>query len=271
PTFLDESRATLTRLKTFSQDANPLITQLHPAARALSGVLKPTAKVAPSFRDFFVGLKKTAKRAPAGFGALRALLDTDLPPVLSELVPFTQQLTPLVGLIGRYQHDITGFLGNVTGATNAQNTGESGVQSHYIRSSPPINPESLADFGSVLTPASAHRLTYSRTNPYNPPDTALKVATGLETFDPRPCSSPPGVTVGFGPDAVYTGNPNFANRAYFQDTPQDILDEIKKFAFTGQNTSAGLPAPACTKQAAQPSLGQIPEMTDYTHVYQGSP
>jgi virulence factor Mce-like protein len=271
PTFLDESRLTLQKLKTFSQNANPLITQLHPAAKALTGVLKPTAKVAPSFKDFFVGLKKTAKRAPAGFGALRALLDNDLPPVLTQLVPFTQQVTPLVGTIGRYQHDISGFLGNVTAATNAQNTGESGVQSHYIRSSAPLNPESLADFGSNLTPTSAHRLNYSRTNPYNAPDSALKVANGLDTFDTRPCSSPPGLTVAFGPDALYTGNTNFSNRAYFANTPQEILDELKQFAFAGQNTSAGLPAPACTKQSAQPSLGQIPELTDYTHVYQGSP
>jgi phospholipid/cholesterol/gamma-HCH transport system substrate-binding protein len=269
PTFLDESRLTLTRLKTFAQDANPLITQLHPAAKALSGVLKPTAKVAPSFKDFFVGLKKTAQRAPAGFGALRALLDTDLPPVLSALVPFTKQLTPLVAEIGRYQHDITGFLGNVTASTQAQQTGESGAVSHYIRSSAPITPESLAMFGPPT--GTQHRLQYSRLNPYSAPDSALKVANGLDTFDTRACASPPGSNVSFGPDAVYLGSTNFSNRAYFTDTPQQILDEIKKFAFTGQNTSVGLPSPACNKQAAQPSLGQIPELTDYTHVYQGSP
>ena len=37
PTFLDESRLTLNRLETFSRDTNPLITQLRPAGRELSG------------------------------------------------------------------------------------------------------------------------------------------------------------------------------------------------------------------------------------------
>lgn len=274
PTFLDESRLTLNRLKTFAQNTNPLVTQLHPAAKALSGVLIPTAKVAPSFKDFFVGLKKTAKRAPAGLGALRTLLDTDLPPVLTQLVPFTKQLTPLVAAIGRYQHDITGFLGNVTSITNAQANTESNVAGHYIRSSAPLFPESLAMFGPPGPAAGQHRLQYSRLNPYIAPDSALKVINGLDTFDTRPCASPPGATVAFNPlDSVYTGNTAFSNRAYFgTDTPQLILDEIKKFAFTDKNTTAGnFPAPACNKQPAQPSIGQIPELTDYTHVYQGSP
>jgi phospholipid/cholesterol/gamma-HCH transport system substrate-binding protein len=267
PTFLDESRLTLEKLKTFSQNTNPLITQLHPAARALTGVLKPTAKVAPSFKDFFVGVKKTAKRAPAGLGALRTLLDVDLPPVLKQLVPFTQQLTPLVATIGRYQRDITGFLGNVTASTNAVGSTEANTVSHYIRSASPLTPDSLAMFGNAAAP---HRLAYSRTNPYNAPNSALNVANGLDTFETLPCST--GLTVQFNPtDSVYTGDPNFANRAYFNDTPQQILDELKQFAFSGKTTSAALPPPPCKKQPAQQSLGQIPEMTDYTHVYSNNP
>src|SRR5262249_38076567 len=163
--------------------------------------------------------------------------------VLTELVPFTRQLTPLVTMIGRYQHDITGFLGNVTVATNAQTSTEAGILSHYIRSSAPLNPQSLAVFRSNA--ANPHRLTSS---PSHPPGSALKVATGLATLNPSPCASPPGVNVESNPlDTFYPSDPNFANRAYFQDTPQDILDELKKFAFAGQSTSVGLPAPACNK------------------------
>src|SRR5436190_8977803 len=189
PTFLGESRLTLNRLSSFSENANPLITQLHPAARALSSDLKPIAQVAPDFRGFFVGFRKTAKRANAGLPALQKLLDTDLPPLLNQLVPFTRQLTPIVAGIGRYQRDITGFLGNVTSATQAQANTEANTQGHYIRSSAPLYPESLAMFGP--TPASEHRLAYSRANPYVAPDSALNVANGLFTFDTRPCASPP--------------------------------------------------------------------------------
>jgi phospholipid/cholesterol/gamma-HCH transport system substrate-binding protein len=259
PTFLTESRLTLNRLDSFSRNANPLITQLHPAARALSADLKPIAKVAPDFRGFFVGFRKTAKRAASGLPSLQRLLDADLPPLLDQLVPFTRQLTPIVATIGRYQRDVAGFLGNVTSATQAQANTEQNVPGHYVRSSAPLYPESLAAFPE-------HRLAYSRLNPYPAPDIALNVAGGLPTFDTRPCASPPGVTATLGPDATYTGDPAFADRATF-DTPQELLDQIKGSAFRNQTSTASLPAPPCIDQPAQPSLGQIPELTDYTHVY----
>jgi hypothetical protein len=90
------------------------------------------------------------------------------------------------------------------------------------------------------------------------------VASGLDTFDTRDCTA--GTNSTLGPDNTYTLNPLFSNRATF-DSAQFILDEIKQFAFQNQTGTAGLPSPACTKQAAQPSLGQIAEMSDYTHVY----
>jgi phospholipid/cholesterol/gamma-HCH transport system substrate-binding protein len=261
PTFLDESRLTLDRLGSFSRNANPVITQLHPSARLLSANLKNVAKVAPRFRDFFVGLRKLAKRSRTGLPALRALLDNDLPPLLDETTPFSQQITPIVQGIGRYQRDVTGFLGNVASSLNATGTIETGANIHYIRSTAPLYPESLAAF-------TQHRLTYSRTNPYPAPDSALKVINGLETFDTRPCSPAFGVFAALDPnDSVYTDDPLFSNRATF-DTAQQILDLTKQTAFTGQTSTAGsFPAPPCIDQAPQPSIGQIPESSKYTHVY----
>jgi hypothetical protein len=159
---------------------------------------------------------------------------------------------------------VTGFLGNVTGATQAQANTEANTQGHYIRSSAPLYPESLGMFGPNL--ASEHRLAYSRANPYVAPNSALNVINGLQTFDTTACASPPGVTVGLGPDASYTSSPFFSNRATF-DTAQQLLDEIKTTAFRDQTNSADLPSPACSKQPAQPSLGRVPELSDYTHVY----
>ncbi len=96
PTFLDESRLTLNRLETFSRDTNPLILQLRPAAKELSKVLRQTARVAPDFKGFFVGFRKLAKRSRTGLPALRALLNTDLPPVLTQFSTFLQQVTPII-------------------------------------------------------------------------------------------------------------------------------------------------------------------------------
>jgi phospholipid/cholesterol/gamma-HCH transport system substrate-binding protein len=259
PTFLDESRLTLNRLDSFSRNANPVITHLHPAARQLSTDLKPIAKVTPDFKGFFVGLRKTEKRGVTGLPALQQLLNGDLPPLLTQLHPFTQQLTPIIAELGRYQSDITGLIANFSVATNAVGTTESGASGHYIRSAAPTYPESLATFTS-------HRLAYSRTNPYIAPNSALKVINGLDTFDTRPCTSPPGLVATLGPDATYTSNPFFANRATF-DTPQQLLDTIKQFPFAGQTSTDALPTPPCTKQPQQPSIGRIAEMTDYTHVY----
>jgi phospholipid/cholesterol/gamma-HCH transport system substrate-binding protein len=261
PTFLDESRLTLNRLQGFALNANPLITQLHPSARLLSANLKQVAKVAPSFRDFFVGFRKLAKRSESGLPALRRLLDNDLPPLLDEITPFSRQITPIVAGIGRYQSDVTGFLGNVASSLNATGTIETGQNIHYIRSSAPLYPDSLAAFTS-------HRLAYSRANPYPAPNSALKVAGGLETFDTRPCSPAVGLTADLNPlDSFYTGDPFFSNRATF-DTAQQILDEIKQFAFAGQTGTGGsFPSPACTAQGPQPSIGQVSESTNYTHIY----
>jgi phospholipid/cholesterol/gamma-HCH transport system substrate-binding protein len=259
PTFLDESRLTLDRLGGFSRNANPLISQLHPAARALSADLKPIAKVAPDFRGFFTGLRKTEKRARTGLPALQRLLDTDLPPLLTEIHPFSQQLTPIIGEIGRYQRDITGLISNFAVATNAIGTTESGASGHYIRSSAPTYPESLAAFTS-------HRLAYSRTNPYPAPNSALEVTGGLDTFDTRPCASPPGLIAELAPDDTYTSDPFFANRATF-DTPQQLLDSIKMFAFREQTSTGSLPTPPCTNEAPQPSLGRVLELTDFTHIF----
>jgi phospholipid/cholesterol/gamma-HCH transport system substrate-binding protein len=264
PTFLDESRLTVNRLASFSRNANPLITQLHPAARQLSTDLKPLAKVAPDFRGFFTGLRKTQKRGLTGLPALQRLLDTDLPPLLTELPNFTRQLNPIVSMIGRYQSDVTGLLGNATGATNAQISNEAGNLSHYIRSSAPLYPEDLAMFGPDAT--KEHRLAYSRSNPYPAANSALDVIGGLFTFDTRACTTPPGLTAQLGPDTDYVGHPEWDNRATF-DTPQQLLDELKSTAFRDQASTSSLPAVACRKQAAQPSLGQIPELTDFTHVY----
>jgi virulence factor Mce-like protein len=268
PTFLDESRLTLDRLKEFSLNANPLITQLHPSAKALSGTLKQVARVSPDLKNFFIGFRKVAKKQ-GGLPAVRRLLDNDLPPILNQIQPFTQQLTPIIEGVGRYQRDVTGLLANGAAATNAiaSATEAGGTAVHYIRSSAPAMPEGFATFP-------LHRLESNRPNPYVEPNGMLKLANGLEVFDNRHCTAPPGVIANL--DPATPTNPNFIPRAYFIDTPQDLFDNINKWAF---RNAAGNPVPGtgtvarppCNKQAPQPSIGQIPELTDYPHVYQYAP
>jgi phospholipid/cholesterol/gamma-HCH transport system substrate-binding protein len=263
PTFLDESRLTLNRLDSFAANANPLITQLHPAARELSKTLRQVARVTPDFRGFFAGLRKLEKRSLTGLPALRRLLDDDLPPLLVQIQPFTQQLGPLVETLGRYRREVTGLLANAAAASNAvvSATETGGQVTHYLRTAAPLLPESLAAFPN-------QRLTVNRNNAYPAPGSALDVAGGLQSFETGDCPSPPG--------AVASLDPNTPNLMPFSDritlsSAQVIFDALKLYTFNNQLSTAGVSAPPCVKQGPQPSIGQVPELTDYLHVYRYAP
>jgi phospholipid/cholesterol/gamma-HCH transport system substrate-binding protein len=263
PTFLDESRLTLNRLDSFSANANPVVSQLHPAARELSKTLVQVARATPDLRGFFAGDRKLERRSLIGLPALRRLLDDDLPPLLAQVQPFTQQLGPLVETMGRYQHEVTSLLANGAAASNAVGSGEAtgGQVAHYLRTAALLEPQSVAAFPS-------HRLTVNRNNSYPAPGSALNVAGGLRSFETRDCSSPPGAIATLDPDTPL--DPDFAARVNL-GTPKQIFDAMKLYGFNDSLSTAGVSAPPCVKQGPQPSIGQIPEMTDYLHVYQYAP
>jgi virulence factor Mce-like protein len=258
PTFLDESKATLTRLDEFAANADPLVDQLHPAARELSEVLKVTAKVAPDFNGFFAGMRKVAKRGVKALPAVQALLDTDLPPLMDEFTRFLPEVTPIVATALRYQSEITGFLGNVTGATQATSpVPENNFNPlHYLRTSALLNPESIATY--------QNRLTTNRSNPYVEPGGALKVATGLESFAVDAC--PGGTRINANLLPTTPTDPIFVNRFPLAD-PTDLFNRIVNFGFNGGLASGAVPAPPCTNQGPQQSIATtIPELTNYLHV-----
>ena len=264
PTFLDESRATLTRLEEFSNNANPLITQLRPSGRELSGLLKQVALVSPNLKGFMVGLRKVSKRSKTALPALRRLLDNDLPPVFGALDPFTAQLTPIVESAENYKGEITALLGNATAATNATITKPetNNVLTHYLRTTTPLSPESVAIFPT-------NRLRTNRANSYTSPGIAGNIA-GLPIFGIQNsgyCAGAPGVIAELN-QAITVGNPAFDPRATL-DTPTDLFNNIRKFAFSGfdRTDDPGYPTQPCTVQGPQQSIGDISESTNYRHVY----
>jgi phospholipid/cholesterol/gamma-HCH transport system substrate-binding protein len=275
PTFLDESSLTLNRLETFSKNANPLITQLHPSAKLLSADLKQVAKVAPDFHGFFTGFRKVELRSNAALSAVRSLLGNDLPPVLTAIQPFLSQLTPIVTGALRYDREITGFLGNATGATQATaSLAESNSQPvHYLRTSGLLSPEAFAWF-TPLT--SAHRLTTNRANPYTEPGGALKVSSGLESFPVDACPGPQRIIAVLDPNSPNLPAFNVRTGGVVADA-QDLFDRIKKYGFAsaasfplGNLSSAQTDAPPCINQGPQPTIGTPPApdpFDDYLHVY----
>jgi hypothetical protein len=61
--------------------------------------------------------------------------------------------------------------------------------------------------------------------------------------------------------------PTFTTRFPPPIDPNDLFNRIKHFGFSDGTSSADAAAPPCTNQGPQASIGQIPEMTDYLHVY----
>jgi ABC-type transporter Mla subunit MlaD len=255
PTFLRESRSTLTTLDQFAGTANPVITDLKPAVRELEPTLSSTADLSKQLLAFYPGLRGAINAAPSGFPALRKLLDDDLPPLLTRLPPFLDEVTPILTSFNDYRHEITAFLGNVTASTNASND-EGNGQRNYLRTLAPFSPEMLAAY--------PQRLRSNRANPYIQPKGYNKLKQGLQVFNPANCSA--GINAILDPNAA--SNPDF--NAHTDDDvvqAQDLLDRIKEFVFVGTNDSNSVPQPPCNQQAPQPSIGgAFKEFSQYQHV-----
>lgn len=271
PTFQRESRATLDRLNRFARTADPLVQQLRPAARELSPTLIAAQKAAPDLKAFFEGLRGTINASDAGFPALRRLLSDDFTPLLARLGgsvggqdPYLAHLNPVIEVLGMYKHEITAFLGNAAAVT------EFGVQSFeangrfvkILRTTSPLNPESLASFDQ--------RLNTNRANPYFKPLGYSRLADGLESFANTPCGA--GITATLPPGSQVASDPNFQlhTQPFFPD-PVDLYKRIKSYAFGGPfNTSAisttNVAHPPCAKQGRFESIGRSPESSYYLHV-----
>jgi ABC-type transporter Mla subunit MlaD len=268
PTFLDESRLTLDRLKGFSQNADPLMKQLVPAAEQLSPTLISLAKLAPESKALFEGLAPVIKRAPTGFPALRKIFRDEFPPLLRALDPFLRNLNPILVGLKLYKNEVTSFFGNLAATFNGRlvNPGESGAEAEaprYLRVIGPMNPETLATYPS--------RLAINRTSAYSPPKWAEDLVSGaLPSFDTRQCTT--GITATLDPESAK--DPAFQERAAATgtktqaETAEELFQHIQQYAFAGQTSTAAIPAPACKQQAPfKPIYGSGPA-TQYQHTFE---
>src|SRR5439155_11567686 len=95
PVFLNEARATTDRVTRFALNANPLITQLRPAARELSPTLIQLHALAPDLRGLFKDLGPLITVSRKGLPALEHVLD-DAKPLLGQLDPFLSNVNPIL-------------------------------------------------------------------------------------------------------------------------------------------------------------------------------
>jgi len=262
PTFLDQSRATLTRLQRFAENTDPLTIQLRPAVRELTPVVRDTGRVAPELNGFFIGLRPVVAGARRAFPALRRLLVSDFPPLLNGLPPFLKQLNPLLEAASMYKRELTAFLGNATSSVNAVGAGveSNGTPIRYLRTVAPLSPDSLAAFSNRLSP--------NRTNPYLQPGGYSNLAAGgLQSFETAQCAGGPAATTQLDPTSP--SNPDFNGRTGGDvAAAQDLFDRIQKFAFNGSLSSSNIGNVGCVKQGPFTPIGQGGAATDYLHVFQ---
>jgi phospholipid/cholesterol/gamma-HCH transport system substrate-binding protein len=268
PTFQDESRLTLDRLKSFSIDADPVMKQLVPVAEQLSPTLIALSKFAPQAKGLFEGLEPVIARAPTGFPALRRLFRDEFPPLLRAVDPFLRNLNPVLTGLDLYKHELTATMGNIAATANAKLPVENaqGENAHYLRAMGPFNPESLATYPS--------RTTVNRNNAYPQPLAAKSLATGLPSFNITGCGSGVSATLS---EATIT-NPAFKARTEQSlKTPEEneklsktFFEILKKYAFGEQTDSAAIGAPGCIQQAPFNPVGRPGAATTYQHFFEQS-
>jgi phospholipid/cholesterol/gamma-HCH transport system substrate-binding protein len=243
PTFLAESRKTLTRVTRFANNTNPLVTQLRPAARELSPTLVQLEALAPDLRALFRDVDPLVTVSLKGLPATSQFLD-ELRPLLDATDPFLRNLNPMLTWIGMYKHEITSFFSNDVAATQASSLGaDQKTQLHYLRTTNPLNPENLAIY--------PHRIASNRSNPYVAP---LGYKTlPIKVFGKYLCTTNP--------------VPTIAPGSVGDLLPQSLNDLIDRFAYGG--AGANIPAPPCDEQAPLGNL--IGQSGKYPHVEQLAP
>lgn len=288
PTFLDESKLTLNRLKGFSRKADPLVRQLVPAAEQLSPTLVSIAKLAPEANGLFNGLVPVIANAPTGFPALRKLFRDDFPPLLRAAEPFIRNLNPLLVGLKLYKHEVTGFFANIAAASNLFLSEElaNGEKPFVLRAMANLNPETVSTYSK--------RLTANRNSAYSPPGWAKDLTSGLPSFNAASCGSGPSyeldpttpesaafqerVSKYLVPKTTNPAEPKYSEDTSLPRSEEEILKEsedfferLKSIAFAGQTSTAAVPAPECKQQAPfEPIYGEG-AATAYQHTFEQPP
>ena len=244
PTFESESRLTLRRLDRFARNANPVVSDLRPAARELSPTLVNLAALAPDLKAFFRDLNPLITASRRGIPATQQVLD-DLRPVLGSLDPFLRNLIPATDFLAPYKRELTTFFANSAAATQAVDTpGTAGKKVHYLRTANPVNPETLAVY--------PRRVGTNRPNPYHLPGAFERLANPgyLQVFDNRHCGAAgiplPLSSLGINPALI----------------PPVLNTLIANTAFNAQG-GGQTPAPPCD---LQPKFNTPGGTTQYPHV-----
>lgn len=162
PTFLDESRATLASVASFSTVADPVVRDLQSAAQDLPPTLRATRQLAPDLRTAFSRLDQLVDVSRTGLPALQETASA-LTPLLGELQPFLEQLNPALHWLEYVQPNIGDAIGSVSALTAWKVPGGAGgLPAHVVASMAKSGPDALM--------TGLQRTDHARGNAYVMPD-----------------------------------------------------------------------------------------------------
>jgi len=144
PTFLNETKATMAKLQTFSTNTDPLIRELIPVSQQLKPTLAAVQRLSPPLEHLFTNLGPLITVSKTGLPAVSEFL-TGLNPTLGAMGPFLEQLNPILGWLSLHQQLISDFIsqGGATLAATTTSFSGGGV-GHYLRQFSPVGPETLS-------------------------------------------------------------------------------------------------------------------------------
>ena len=161
PTFLNETKATMAKLQTFSNNTDPLIKELDPVAQQLAPTLHSVQELSPPLRHLFTNLGPLITVSQTGLPAVSEIL-TGATPMLGSVGTFLEQLNPILSWLSLHQQLVSDFISQggatLAGTTTAFSGGGIG---HYLRQFSPTGPETLS--------FAANRDTGNRGNTYPAP------------------------------------------------------------------------------------------------------
>ncbi len=174
PTFLRESRTTLTRLDRFTTNAAPVVTGLQPVADDLTPTVHDLGALAPDLRATFRSLGPLIRRSRTGLPALTRTV-RGARPLVQALNPFLNELNPILSMLQYNQVRIAGFISNGTPGINGNFGGH-----RYNNVVGIVDPRSFQTY--------TKRPPEDRGQAYLPPNFANRLIA-LGGFDTTDCSN----------------------------------------------------------------------------------
>jgi virulence factor Mce-like protein len=228
PTFEDESKATLARLQTFSQNTHPLVNDLKPVADRLQPTVKDLSVLAPELTTFFKSklpplIAAGAPNLPNGQRFLRGAS-----PLMDGLHTFFPEFNPILSFANYYQGVLADFL-SIGGAATL-----------YKGVNPPIDGvamPTLSQFGIINERSLDLQTTipsYDRGNAYISPN-AYTRATKFGVIESLSCAN----TKGGGEQK--TADPNAKEPPCYVAPP--LLFDNKQFPLLQKGEAPVKPAP----------------------------